>query len=129
MNRKNFFVKNVPIPTASFYHPTENRTHPFPPFKAEGTGHKPCPSLLSLFLFKHKKRETETKQKSLFFVVPDFQKKKERSQKSIGNKGKKKEKAKKRKAESLPGKKKEKNRPWRAVRKEGKSGKSERRKS
>jgi len=57
-----------------FHHPTENRTHPFP--------------LFSLFLFNQKKRETETKQKSLFFVVP------ERSLKTIVNKGKKKEKPK-----------------------------------
>ena len=87
---------NVPIPTASFLSSHREQNAPFSAFqKQRGQDISPVPlCFFSLFLFKHKKRETETKQKSLFSSFLIFKRKKERSQKSIGNKGKKKEKTK-----------------------------------
>ena len=69
---------NVPIPTASFSSSHREQNAPFSAFqKQRGQDISPVPlCFFSLFLFNQKKRETETKQKSLFFVVPDFQKKK-----------------------------------------------------
>ena len=88
----------VPIPTASFSSSHREQNAPFSAFqKQRGQDISPVPlCFFSLFLFNQKKRETETKQKSLFSSFLIFKRKK--------------------------------NRPWRAVRKEGKSGKSERRK-
>ena len=69
---------NVPIPTASFSSSHREQNAPFSAFqKQRGQDISPVPlCFFSLFLFKQKKREPETKQKSLSFVVPDFQKKK-----------------------------------------------------
>ena len=69
---------NVPIQTASFSLSQREQNAPFSAFqKQKGQDISPVPlCFFSLFLFKQKKREPETKQKSLFFVVPDFQKKK-----------------------------------------------------
>lgn len=68
----------VPIPTASFSSSHREQNAPFSAFqKQRGQDISPVPlCFFSLFLFKQKKREPETKQKSLSFVVPDFQKKK-----------------------------------------------------
>ena len=68
----------VPIQTASFSLSQREQNAPFSAFqKQKGQDISPVPlCFFSLFLFKQKKREPETKQKSLFFVVPDFQKKK-----------------------------------------------------
>lgn len=91
-----FHDPGVPIPTASFLSSHREQNAPFSAFqKQRGQDISPVPlCFFSLFLFKHKKRETETKQKSLFSSFLIFKRKKERSQKSIGNKGKKKEKTK-----------------------------------
>ena len=71
----------VPIPTASFSSSHREQNAPFSAFqKQRGQDISPVPlCFFSLFLFNQKKRETETKQKSLFSSFLIFKRKKERS--------------------------------------------------
>ena len=88
----------VPIPTASFLSSHREQNAPFSAFqKQRGQDISPCPSRIffSLFLFKQKKREPETKQKKSFFRRSWFSKEKRKeARKALKIKEKKKEKTK-----------------------------------
>ena len=81
--------------------------------KAEGTGHKPCPSLLFFSLsFQTEEKRTGNEAEKSFFRRSWFSKEKRKeARKALEIKEKRRKRQKKRKAESLPGKKKEKEPP------------------
>ena len=81
--------------------------------KAEGTGHKPCPSLLFFSLsFQTEEKRTGNEAEKSFFRRSWFSKEKRKeARKALKIKEKRRKRQKKRKAESLPGKKKEKEPP------------------
>ena len=108
--------------------PTRTERTLFRLSKAEGTGHKPCPSLLFFSLsFQTEEKRTGNEAEKSFFRRSWFSKEKRKeARKALEIKEKRRKRQKKRKAESLPGKKKEKEPPVEGGAERGKVRKNER---